>query len=427
MTINTKQDFIKHLEKYLKNDKLKKQYFLTSNFYGIAKTEDLIIVDNYDFSGLDLKNLDLQGLNFINCKFDNCEYLSEITFRACIFNNCSFTNSHLNDFKFLECDLIKTTFKKSILTYFTFGDSLLSDTVFISCPEILEFYFGGCEFKNLSFNNVYLAYARFEGHDRENYDFKISFNNSLLDNNLFSHFDLTNSVFRKCSLGQTTFSDCIISKNSIDKSNSAKGNEFSFIDFQTIIKSESLEPVVLERCFGINETIIKDKITEVTKKIEYQTIFISYSFKDKAFAIVLNDSLKKKGISTFLWEKDAPGGKGLKKIMKENVNKQDRLLFIASENSIKSKACQFELTEGRLKQEKLWKETLYPIHIDNYLFEVEKDDIRPFEFQEEYWLNIRELREINSINFCEVNVKIGTVEFENKVIELINGLEKTNE
>ena len=138
----------------------------------------------------------------------------------------------------------------------------------------------------------------------------------------------------------------------------------------------------------------------------------------------MNDSLKKKGISTFLWEKDAPGGKGLKKIMKENVKKHDRLLFIASENSIKSKACHFELSEGRLKQETMWKDILFPIHIDNYLFEVEKDDIRPFESQDEFWLNIQELKEINSIDFSHLKDKIGKIEFDNKIMELIKGLMK---
>lgn len=425
MSIKTKKDFIKQLDKYLKNDIIKEKFYLTNNFYGIAKTEELIIIDNYDFSGFDLKNLDFQGFNFIDCKFDNCEYLREIIFRACIFTNCSFNNSYIQDFKFLECDLINCTFQNSTLTYFTFGDTLLSETKFINCREICEFYFGGCEFKNLIFKDVYIAHTRFDGHDfMGNSEFKLTFSNSLLDNNLFLHFDLTASVFRQCILGQTTFSNCIISKNSIDKTNSSKGNEFSFIDFQTIIQSESIEPIVLENCFGINESIIKERISEVAKKIEYQTIFISYSFKDKAFASNLNDALKRKGISTFLWEKDAPGGRGLKKIMKESVKKQDRLLFIASENSIKSKACHFELLEGRRKQETLWQDILFPIHIDNFLFELEKDDIRPLDSQDEYWLNIKELKELNSIDFSNVKDKVGELEFEKKIMELINGLKK---
>jgi uncharacterized protein YjbI with pentapeptide repeats len=424
MSIKTKKDFIKQLDKYLKNDKIKQEFYLTNDFYGIAKTEELIIIDNYDFSGLDLKNLDFQGFSFINCKFDNCDFLREITFRACIFDNCSFNNSFLHDFNFFECDLLNITFRNSKLTYFKFGDSLISDTKFESCPEILEFYFGGCEFKNLIFKDVYLAHTRFVGHTLRKCEFKLAFLNSLLDNNQFLHFDLTDSVFRKCILSQTTFSNCLISNNSIDKSNSSKGNEFSFIDFQSIIQSESIEPIVLENCFGINESIIKEKITEVATKIEYQTIFISYSFKDKAFASNLNDALKRKGISTFLWEKDAPGGKGLKKIMKESVKKQDRLLFIASENSVKSKACHFELSEGRMKQEILWQDILFPIHIDNFLFEIGKDDIRPIDSQDEYWSNIKELREINSIDFSNVKDKVGELEFEKKIMELIKGLKK---
>lgn len=421
MSIRTKRSFIKQLDKYLKNDKLKLDTFLTNSFSGIAKTEDLVIIDNYDFSGLDLTDLDFEGFNFINCKFDNCSYIRHITFTTCIFNNCTFNNSTFNDIKFLECDLISSIFHNSRLSYFIYGDSLLKNTSFESCPEILELYFGGCIIENLSFNEVYLSHSRFVGYESEKCENSISFLNSILNNNQFLQFDLTKSIFRKCIIGQTTFSNCILNKITIDNTNTAKG-EFSFIDFQTIIKSESLEPITLENCFGITESIIKEKITEVAKRIEYQTLFISYSFKDKIFANRLNDSLTKKGISTFLWEKDAPVGKGLKKIMKEGVKKQDRLLFIASVNSIKSKACHFELTEGRKKQELLWQEILFPLHIDNYIFDVNKYDIRPLESQQEYWSNILELREISSIDFS--NVMETSDEFEKKVMELIKGLKK---
>ena len=85
----------------------------------------------------------------------------------------------------------------------------------------------------------------------------------------------------------------------------------------------------------------------------YNSIFISYSVKDRTFANKLNDRLNSYLIKTFLWEKDAPFGKPLKEIMSENINKYDRILFIASENSLRSPACQFELSNGRLKQEKL--------------------------------------------------------------------------
>jgi hypothetical protein len=138
----------------------------------------------------------------------------------------------------------------------------------------------------------------------------------------------------------------------------------------------------------------------------------------------LNKSLIRKGVVTFLWENDAPGGKDLKKIMRENIKEKDRLLFIASENSLRSKACQYELLEGSKKQEQLWQEILFPIHIDNYLFEIEKDEIKPIEKQDEYWKNILELRDIKSIDFTRVVGKYRSIQFDKKVTELITGLKK---
>ena len=107
----------------------------------------------------------------------------------------------------------------------------------------------------------------------------------------------------------------------------------------------------------------------------------------------------KKVLLHFFGRKIHPGGKPLTKIMAEGVKEKDRVLFIASLDSLRSKACQFELSEGRTKQEKLWEDVLFPIHIDNYLFSVEKNNIRPKEMQDEYWKNITELRSLISLDF----------------------------
>ncbi len=417
-------EFNQHLNRYLESDGLKKDNYLLRDFWASPKAVDYVLIKNKDFSGLKLQNIDFTGFIFENCKFDDCEYLSDLTFRACILSNCSFKNSHINDFKFLECELVNTKFIYTIATYLLFGDCLLENTSFKNCFEILELSFGGCEFKGLSFEEVYLAHSTFEGHNREDYKFELNFEKTVLNKNSFLSFDLLDSKFKNCTLNQNTFSNCKIAKNTIDILNNTTENEFSFIDFQTIIKSENLDPNVLKKCFGIDENIIKDKITKITKKSEFQTVFISYSFKDKIFANRLNKSLNKKGISTFLWEKDAPGGRKLTSIMKDNIKDKDRLLFVASESSIKSKACQFELSQGRIKQEISWEDTLFPIHIDHYLFELQKEDIKPKSLQNEYWLNISELKEINSVDFSNCSNTESDLEFEKKIIEIIEGLEK---
>lgn len=112
--------------------------------------------------------------------------------------------------------------------------------------------------------------------------------------------------------------------------------------------------------------------------------------------------------------------------MSENVKAKDRILFIASKNSLKSTACHFELSEGRRKQQETWEDVLCPIHIDNYLFDLNKDSIRPIEVQEEYWNNILELRRLNSLSFTEfVNPETrDDYGFDRQLIRLIKGLRK---
>jgi hypothetical protein len=167
-----------------------------------------------------------------------------------------------------------------------------------------------------------------------------------------------------------------------------------------------------------------EKIEKNTKS-NTPSIFISYSFQDSLFANNLNNLLIDNNINTFLWEKNAPGGKPLKSIMLENISKFDRILFIASKNSIKSQACQFELTQGRIKQEKLWKTIFFPIHIDKFLFEVEKEQIRPRTKKDEFWENIEEIKMVNSIDFSEFSGKIfDSQKFEKKVEKLIADLEE---
>ena len=52
----------------------------------------------------------------------------------------------------------------------------------------------------------------------------------------------------------------------------------------------------------------------------------------------INQLLNQRGVKTFIWEKDAPGGKRLDDIMSVNIKKHDKILFIASQYSINKPA-----------------------------------------------------------------------------------------
>src|SRR4029077_16469463 len=95
----------------------------------------------------------------------------------------------------------------------------------------------------------------------------------------------------------------------------------------------------------------------------------------------------------------------LEEIMTSGITAHDKLLFIASENSIRSKACQYEITTARKKQEQSWKNVFFPIYIDSYLFSVKKSDIRPVDSANEYWENIEEIKRVNALDFSKFNTK----------------------
>lgn len=375
---------------------------------------------------IDLENKHFESTEFKDCIFDNCTFHNTFFFSAtliqCHFRDCRFTYS-----KFLDVDLIQCQFEACTITGLEFADVITSKVLFINCGEILDLLIRPGHRRDISFINSYIAFLAIKPNKSEEKD-KIDFIECLIKESSFDRVDFSISVFERCNLSLNQFSDCVFSNNTLTENNETPANEFNLIDIRTIINSTNQNSDVLEKLFGIHNTDIKDYLIGLTSKIEFQSIFISYSFADKQFAKIINEELVRKGILTFLWEKDAPGGKQLKKIMEKGVKEKDRVLFIASKDSLKSEACHFELTQGRKKQEKTWEDVLFPIHIDNYLFEVSKDKIRPIEVQDEYWKNIEELKSLHSIDFSAFQNKnlINNTDFEKCIFQLIKSLRKEN-
>lgn len=415
--ITNQEDFLKWINiSPVDNDYYSKtSYRVGEGMFKITKAHIL---------NVDLKNKHFESTEFNNCIFDNCTFHNTFFFSAtlkqCHFRDCKFTWS-----KFIDVDLIQCQFEACIITGLELADVKASKVLFINCGEILDLLIRPGQGRDFSFINSYIAFLDIEPNKSIEKD-KIDFIECLIKESNFDRVDFSISVFERCNLSLNQFSDCILSNKTLTENNETPANEFNLIDIRTIINSINQKANVLEKLFGIHNTDIKDYLIGLTSKIEFQSIFISYSFADKQFAKTINEELMRRGILTFLWEKDAPGGKPLKKIMEKGVKEKDRVLFIASKDSLKSEACHFELTQGRKKQEKTWEDVLFPIHIDNYLFEVSKDKIRPIEVQIEYWKNIEELKSLHSIDFSEFQNKDlkNNTDFERCVFKLIKSLRK---
>jgi uncharacterized protein YjbI with pentapeptide repeats len=346
------------------------------------------LISNISFEGLANQRFKFKDCRFINCQFDGCSfYGAELD--SCEFDNCSF-----QDVTVMNCALINCTFDKSFSNTLYFGMTTLENVKF---NEVFFQYiiFSDCSLEIVSFTDGQIHVGKFETGDFT-YDgkSKIIFKDISLGDVVFSGLDLTNSNFHNSGSG-TCFFNCTLARDTF-KNNEVKS--MSSIDFPTLLKSEDLSEETLMNVFGINDKNVKRIISQLTIEPKFHSVFISYSFKDAKVGKELKRLLTKNGIKTFLWENDAPGGKKLKRIMIDEIHAHDKFLFIASENSLKSEACHYEISEARIKYIKSWLNLFVPIHIDSYLFDVRKEDI-PSKLSKRYWQNIKELRETNSLDF----------------------------
>jgi uncharacterized protein YjbI with pentapeptide repeats len=362
-------------------------------------------------------------IEFQDCVFKKIKWDNH-TIGGCNFENCQFIDCRFEDCSCHETDFINCVFTSTRIERSIFGDCSFLKNTFTDCHEIYDTYFGGCYYEENIVESCQISFCRFESLIESDEANHFIFSNSGITGTAFTSFNLDKTIFKSCVHSRNIFSSTSISKKTFQLNNKCEDSEYSLIDLHSLAKSDIIHLSILDSLFGIKEYDIKTYAIGMTQNIKLQSVFISYSFSDREFANRLNDSLKRKGVFTFLWEKNAPGGKRLKSIMSDNINFYDRVLFIASENSIKSEACQYELTNARVKQDKLWKTIFIPIHIDDYLFSLQKDEIRPREKREEYWENIKDLREVNSLDFKKFKVPsdFNEEEFERLVYKLIEAL-----
>ncbi len=402
-------------------DSLSYKLFLRTN-YKVGNDE--LKLERLTFENLDLSSRSFESTEFLDCYFDNCKF-NNTFFCNCTFNYSIFTNCEFYSSKFLEDDFKNINFINCQILGLEICDTEIVNSKFIDCTEIYDLKIRGNRNRQILFRSCFLYYLDIEPISIDNSE-TINFTDCIIEKSSFDRIDFSKSKFNNSTLSLNQFTSCVFSNETFIEKNDTPSKEYNFIDFRTILDSEIQLPSILEDLFGIPNPYIKEYLHGLTFKIEFQSIFISYSFADKEFANKINDELIKKGIMTFLWEKDSPGGIKLKNIMSTEIKEKDRILFIASKNSLKSPACQFELSEGRIKQESTWEDVLFPIHLDKYLFEIIKDNIRPLEKQEEYWENIIELRNLNSLDFIEFSGinNIDKIKFDTLIFRLIKGLRK---
>lgn len=377
----------------------------------IRKNISGLSLDTVAFAGCTFRNCKIeytlfQSCQFLNCTFENC-FIKSNTFLTTTFNETNFIDCEFHSAQFNGCEILQSKCQKCNFFPGThFASSLFSNSIF-SASHFVEVGF--------SASSVITP----EGH------YKVDFQECTLYDCNFSQVNLTDTKFTKCDFTTNLFIECNLSKNTIQKSYLSESYLYCKMDLDTLKISEDLPSNTLKKIFGIEIPDVQTIIKENVSTVDFHSVFISYSFQDYKFALKLNEALLSKGIKTFFWQRNAPAGRRLKDIMASNIKTYDKLLFVASKDSLKSEACQFELQEARKKYYKNWGNIFIPIHIDDYLFSIQDFNI-PIKHRTLFWENITELKEFHSIDFSKFSsiTKSNVREFSKKVDLLVKELRK---
>jgi len=108
----------------------------------------------------------------------------------------------------------------------------------------------------------------------------------------------------------------------------------SIIDHRTFTKSKNL-PVVFLRGCGLPERLIEYLPSLLYQAIQFCSCFISYSHRDKVFAVKLHDALQSRGVRCWLDEKMRPGDDIYEQVDRA-IRLSDKVLLCCSESSLTS-------------------------------------------------------------------------------------------
>jgi hypothetical protein len=153
----------------------------------------------------------------------------------------------------------------------------------------------------------------------------------------------------------------------------------STLGVDSIIHSKGRIPKIFLRGVGLPDEWIDYIPSLVGDGIQFFSCFISYSSKDKPFAIRLHDALQSKGVRCWLDEKQLLPGDDISRELEQGIHLWDKFLLCASKNSLTSRWVENEIKTTLEKEWAARKEKgtsvqkLIPLNLDGYMFSDEWD------------------------------------------------------
>jgi len=145
----------------------------------------------------------------------------------------------------------------------------------------------------------------------------------------------------------------------------------STIGIDTIIRSHGKIPEDFLRDAGVPDSIIEaiPSLIGSLSPIDYYSCFISYSSKDDALARRLHVDLQSKKIRCWFAPEDLKIGDKIRTGIDEAIRFHDKLLLILSKSSVASGWVEREVKTALAKERKEKRTVLFPIRVDQAVFE----------------------------------------------------------
>jgi uncharacterized protein YjbI with pentapeptide repeats len=228
-----------------------------------------------------------------------------------------------------------------------------------------------------------LRIANFRGADLELADLTgadlrgTNFYDAGLDRAIFRTAELSGADLRGAHFGRADLSEARTSYTvfGFNDLSAVKGLETvvhlgpSTIGIDTIYKSQGNIPEVFLRGCGVPEDFITYMKSLVGKAIEFYSCFISYSSKDDDFAQRLYADLQARNVRCWKFDENAKWGEPVWGEIDRSIRLYDKLVVICSENSLQSEPVIREIERALQREDRDKKNILFPVRIDDYLFE----------------------------------------------------------
>ena len=143
----------------------------------------------------------------------------------------------------------------------------------------------------------------------------------------------------------------------------------SSIGIDTIYRSKGAIPEVFLHEAGVPDTFLTYMHSLVGQPFEYFSCFISHSSKDKRFCGRLYADLQANHVRSWYFPEDARWGEPIWGEIDRSIKVYDKLIVVCSEHSLQSIPVQREMERALNREDQEHKNILFPIRIDNYLFE----------------------------------------------------------